>query len=93
MTLTTEYVHYMPKEKKEGILYVSKEFELCIHICPCGCKTEAVTPFRIWVNPETGYRHGWDMTDNNGIITLSPSLLNSGCNAHYHLVENEIRWC
>ena len=30
-------VHYMPKDLKPGILYVSEEFNIAIHLCACGC--------------------------------------------------------
>ena len=35
---------------------------------------------------------GHDVTEDNGAITVSPSIL-CGCNAHYFVENNKIRWC
>ena len=32
------------------------------------------------------------VTESNGIITVSPSIL-CGCGAHYFIEDNKIRWC
>lgn len=33
------------------------------------------------------------VTESNGIVTVSPSILCYGCNAHYFIENNQIRWC
>lgn len=83
MTLKIEYVDFMPEKKEDGILYVSHMFELAIHKCPCGCGTQAVTPFGA---------NGWELSRFEGLITLSPSLLNNGCGSHYWIRENQVVW-
>lgn len=37
-------VHYMPKDLKPGILYVSEEFGAAAHLCACGCGMKVSTP-------------------------------------------------
>lgn len=88
-TLTPKYLKELPKEKEEGILYISKEFGLAIHLCACGCGVETVTPFAPDLEP-------WTMTENNGLITLRPSIGNfkgeRPYHAHYYITDNEIEW-
>lgn len=76
---------YMPKREdfEPGILYISKEYELAIHLCPCGCGGQAVTP--------TG-NGGWTLQFDGEIATLSPSLLNNFCGSHYYIRNNEVIW-
>lgn len=73
----------MPEEKQEGIIYVSQDFNLVIHLCPCGCKKEVVTPFG---------KDDWTITIENDLVTLFPSIGNFQfpCKSHYWLVKNEI---
>ncbi len=79
-----EHVHYMPREKEPGVLYISREFEIAIHLCPCGCGEQSVTP----IAPP----RGWTLTEHDGKVTLSPSILNRICGAHYFIRDNEIVW-
>ena len=83
------FVEFIPNEKEEGILYISERFRLSVHLCACGCREQTVLPF----GREEG---GWDMVNNNGLVSLSPSIGNfSGENpyhAHYFITENKIIW-
>lgn len=87
------YVETMPKEKEHGILYISKEYKLAIHLCACGCGGEAVTSLtRSEDNPEK-----WTLIENNGLVSLKPSIGNwSGekpkYHAHYFITDNKIDW-
>ena len=86
--LSVEYVEYMPEKKEHGILYISHRFELAIHLCACGCGVESVTPF-------SREHKGWTLAENNGKVTLKPSIGNfSGerpYHAHYFITDNKIR--
>ena len=44
MKVELQRVHYMPKEIKSGVLYVSEEFDIAMHLCPCGCGSKIKTP-------------------------------------------------
>jgi len=74
-------------EMKDGILYLSREFETCIHLCACGCKSQTVTP----LDP----KRGWILTESFGKPTLRPSIGNQQmpCKSHYWVTEGEIVWC
>ena len=83
---SVKFVEYMPKEKEFGVLYVSKRFNLVICQCPCGCGTEAVMP----IKPKPW---GWDYSEKDGRITLSPSVATNCVNrAHFFIRENKIQW-
>lgn len=82
--LKVQQVEHMPKVKEPGVLYVSKKFETCIHLCACGCGEETVTPQQ----PKTGWaRFGTDKT-----VTLRPSISNPWCGSHYYVTDNKIDW-
>lgn len=86
MKLRTEFVEHMPEKLEEGVLYISMEYAIAIHLCPCGCGNQSVTPF---YSPETG----WTLTVNDGSVTLSPSILNMmPCRSHYWIRDSEVVW-
>lgn len=33
MRFEMQRVHYMPKELKPGVLYISEEFDIAMHLC------------------------------------------------------------
>lgn len=57
-------------------------------ICPCGCKR------RIEVMLLPGVQPRWDLTvEPSGRPSLKPSIwVNTGCRAHFWLVNGQIRW-
>jgi hypothetical protein len=77
-----------PEELQPGILYVSKRFETCLHLCACGCGALTVTP----QHPT----EGWFITGTDELVTLRPSIENPipFCpnGAHYYITENRIDW-
>ena len=93
--LNVRYVDYMPETKEEGILYVSKKFGLAIHLCPCGCGEQVVTPIKgDWPGSKTR-PDCWGFTEHeDGTVTLSPSIGNFqfGCKSHYFIRRNKIVW-
>ncbi len=86
--LTTFYCKEIPRDLESGILYISKEFEIAIHLCACGCGVKTVTPI---------YEGEWTLTENNGKATLRPSIGNfigeNPYHAHYFITDNKIEWC
>jgi hypothetical protein len=83
-TLKPQYVEFMPKEKQNGILYISMEYATASHLCPCGCGNLVVTPFS-----PTGWQFQFD-----GTISLNPSIGNWSfpCQSHYWIVKNVVRY-
>lgn len=87
-TITPRFVHFIPEETEEGILYISEEYKAVIHRCCCGCGHEVSTPIDSMFN-------GWTLTKNEGLVSLSPSIGNFQlpCNTHYFIRDNQIIWC
>ena len=85
MKIELEYVHYMPKELKLGILYVSEEFGSAAHLCPCGCGSKVRTPLGLT---------DWTVEVTNKGPTLYPSVGNwqLPCQSHYVIHHGEIKW-
>jgi hypothetical protein len=78
-------VHYMPKDLKPGILYVSEEFEIAIHLCACGCGSKIKTPLGVTE---------WSVRETNSGPTLRPSVGNwqEACQSHYWISSGEVEW-
>lgn len=62
----------------ENKLYVSKEY--MTHKCLCGCGSMINLPIT---------NGGWNFSIEHGLASVTPSILNSGCNAHY-IITNGI---
>lgn len=78
-------VHFLPKELQEGVLYVSREFGVAGHLCPCGCKSKVITPLDATE---------WSFKEVNGKPTLFPSIGNweLPCQSHYWVTNGNIEW-
>ena len=84
-TIQHEFVEEIPAEKQRGILYISLEFAVASHFCPCGCGSLVVT--RIAPN-------GWSLCFNGETVSLNPSIGNWSlpCQSHYWIKDDRIRW-
>ena len=84
-TLKHEFVEFMPKEIKEGILYISLEYATASHKCCCGCGMRVVTPL---------HPTDWTLIDNGKSVSLDPSIGNWSfpCRSHYWIRNNKIIW-
>lgn len=81
------YVKFMPMKKEENTIYISKDYGVSMHLCPCGCKNEVVLPFR-----QIGI-HNWTLKEKNGNVSFSPSISNRfKCKSHYFIRNNEVVW-
>ena len=85
MRIRLERVHYMPKELKPGVLYVSEEFGTAAHLCACGCGSKVRTP----LGPVA-----WTLEDTEGGPTLRPSIGNwqFDCQSHYWISHGNVVW-
>ena len=87
--LQHRFVEFVPDHIEDGILYVSLTYCTAIHLCPCGCGNEVVTP----ISPTD-----WELIFDGKTISLSPSIGNWSlkCQSHYWVKRNEIiyasRW-
>jgi hypothetical protein len=85
MRFELQRVHYMPKDLKPGILYVSEEFSTAAHLCACGCGSKIRTP----LGPTE-----WNITETSTGPSLRPSVGNwqQACRSHYWIHCGEIKW-
>lgn len=83
MIFRVERVHYMPKQLREGILYVSDEFETAAHLCACGCGEKIRTPL---------LPTEWQLTGTDSNPTLRPSVGNwqKPCRSHYLITKGKV---
>ena len=85
MKIKLQRVHYMPKELNPGVLYVSQEFGVAVHLCVCGCGTKIRTP----LGPTE-----WAIQETDAGPSLHPSVGNwqQACQSHYWIYRGEVRW-
>lgn len=91
----------MTEQRLTQITMVSKEpHKLCPgeamyselhHAWLVGCPNPNCSPDPILHGIANLVNH--DVTESNGIITVSPSILCGRCGAHYFVEQNKIRWC
>ena len=77
----------IPAELESGILYISKQYKVAVHLCACGCGGKTVTPIK---------SDEWILTENEDKVTLRPSIGNftgeEPYHAHYFITDNKIEW-
>jgi hypothetical protein len=80
-----ERVRYMPKELRTGVLFVSEEFGIAIHLCACGCGSKV----RMALGPAE-----FAVIDAPGGPTVRPSIGNwqRPCQSHYWIERGEVLW-
>ena len=85
MNFEMQRVHYMPKELRPGVLYVSEEFDIAMHLCACGCGSKVKTP----LGPTE-----WSVEETKSGPSLRPSVGNwqQACQSHYWINRGEVRW-
>lgn len=85
MKFAMQRVHYMPKELKPGVLYVSEEFDIAIHLCACGCGSKVRTP----LGPTE-----WLVMETKRGPSLRPSVGNwqQACQSHYWISNGKVLW-
>ena len=85
MQIKLRRVRHIPQTLDPGVLYVSEEFEIAMHLCPCGCGTKVSTP----LGPTD-----WKFTDSPKGPSLYPSVGNwqRPCQSHYWLQGGKVVW-
>jgi hypothetical protein len=79
------FVRSMPLCLEEGILFISREYKIAIHLCACGCGERTVTPLN---------KNEWKLENEGGLVSLTPSIGNfqMRCKSHYWIKKNKIVW-
>ncbi len=82
-TIRHKFVEHIPEVIEEGILYISVEHYVAIHLCTCGCKNKVVTP----ISPTD-----WKLTYDGISVSIYPSIgnWNFNCKSHYWITNNKV---
>lgn len=85
MRFELQRVRCMPKALSPGVLYVSAEFDIAMHLCACGCGSKVKTP----LGPTE-----WSVEEAKIGPTLRPSVGNwqQACQSHYLITRGEVIW-
>lgn len=80
-----KFVEYIPSKIEEDTLYISIEYDVAKHKCPCGCGTEIVTS----LSPAR-----WKLTYDGETVSLYPSIgnWNHECKSHYFITKDKVVW-
>ena len=78
-------VQYMPAVLEPRILYVAEEFDIAMHLCPCGCGSKVKTP----MGPTE-----WSIEETPEGPTVFPSIGNwqQACKSHYFIRRGQVVW-
>lgn len=84
-TIRHEFVEFIPKQREEGVLYISIPYTTAVHNCFCGCGLKVVTPIR---------PTDWRLTFDGEAATLWPSIGNWDypCESHYWVRDDRVVW-
>ena len=84
-TISLKLITHLPIKLEANFLYVSEEFEIAGHLCPCGCGSKVITPLGI---------NEWSLSVIEEKPTLKPSIGNwqLPCQSHYWIRRGEILW-
>lgn len=84
-TISLKLLNHLPIQLEANVLYVSEEFEIAGHLCPCGCGSKIITPLGI---------NEWSLSVIGKKPTLKPSIGNwqLPCQSHYWIRRGEILW-
>ena len=83
---------------EDGVLYIvdheDQREQFVQFNCPCGCGNVVWIPY-YKVGQQKEITPSWGLREEDGKVTLSPSILSSGflCRSHYFIRENRIVWC
>jgi hypothetical protein len=61
------FVEVVPREREDGVLYISTTYRTMVHNCACGCGTKVTTP----LSPAR-----WHFTFDGDTISVLPSIGN-----------------
>lgn len=70
-------VESAPAHLEPGLLYISIKYHTVLHLCPCGCGEEIVTPIA---------RDQWHLEWDGESVSLSPSVATTACHADHTIL-------
>ena len=84
-SLEPKFVEAVPKDREDGVLYISITYGTMVHNCACGCGGKVTTP----IGPAR-----WRFTYDGDSVSVCPSIGNWSypCRSHYWIGHNRIKW-
>ena len=95
--MTNRLLEFTPKEwegdklpypLEKGMLYVCWKLKYVAFQCPCGCGYDVALAYQ--GNEKETYQ--WRFSEQDGKVTLSPSVAIDPCKAHFFIRNNKIIW-
>lgn len=79
------FVEYIPENLDRNKLYISLDYNVVVHRCPCGCGEEVALP----LSPRD-----WNLTYNGESVSIRPSIGNWSyeCQSHYWIINDTVHW-
>lgn len=80
-----KFVELIPEQLEDDTLYISIEYDVAKHKCPCGCGDEIVTS----LSPSR-----WKLIYDGETVSLYPSIGNwtHQCQSHYYITKSQVIW-
>jgi len=79
------FVELIPEQLIQNEIYISEKYGCSVHSCLCGCGEKAVMP----LNPK--FSSSWNLIEDRGMISFTPSILNTNCpNKYHYVISNNI---
>lgn len=80
-----QFVETIPEDIEDSILYISLEYNVTKHLCPCGCGDEIVAS----LSPAR-----YQLSYDGETVSMTPSFGNWSheCGSHYCIIEDKIVW-
>ncbi len=80
-----KFVDTIPSEIEDNVLYISLEYNVTKHLCPCGCGSEIVAT----LSPSR-----WQLSYDGETVSLTPSIGNwhHKCKSHYYITKDNVVW-
>ncbi len=80
-----EFVEFIPEKISEETIYISLEYNVAKHKCPCGCGDEIVTSLA---------PNRWSIAYDGETVSFSPSIGNwtHKCKSHYYIRNSKVVW-
>lgn len=79
-----KFVEELPYRPENGMLYISMEHCMALHLCPCGCGHEIYIQF---------HPSQWRL-EYDGHVSIRPSIGNFDlpCRSHYFITSDTVEW-
>jgi len=84
------FVKNIPDELEPNTHYISEEFSVSAHLCPCGCGLQVFLRLGNQNNKDVTE---WSLIKDGEFVSIEPSIeIRGNCRSHYFITRNEVKW-